>query len=197
MGWERLNRDRLAKILALAASNRDGEALSALRKASGMLNTVGLDLGDLARRFDGDPEPVRPAAPAASRPPADAAYSGAAERRNGGEVQMLLRQVSELHGRVARAEADSAFQRAEAQHWHDLTIEAARYVCMLEDELFAIRRALEAAGTGTVKDAAEAVNAADRADRDRSAAATGGALGQRIAQFAAWQKSVATKAQPH
>lgn len=196
MGWERLNRERLAKVLALAASNRDGEALSALRKANGMLNTVGLDLGDLARRFDPGAAPS-PAPEEGPKPAAATQERAERPESRSAEVQMLLRQISELHGRVARAEAESAFQRAEAQHWHDLTIEAARYVCMLEDELFAIRRALESADLEALKQAAAVLNGAGRADRDRSGAAAGGALGERIAQFAAWQRSLAKSQPPH
>ncbi|MEQ8345170.1 MAG: hypothetical protein RIB84_05905 [Sneathiellaceae bacterium] len=192
MGWERLNRDRLGKILALAGSDRDGEALAALRKASGMLNTVGLDFGDLARSLDGD-SPFR-SPPVAEAPPRRQPAEpppGHAEAGARGEIRVLLQQIAELHGRLARAEADSAFQRSEAQHWHDLTIEAARYVCMLEDELFAIRRALETAeAVAASGDLMTLAEAGDPAERERSAAATGGALGERIAQFAAWQATL-------
>lgn len=192
MGWERLNRDRLGKILALAGSDRDGEALAALRKANGMLHTVGLDFGDLARSLDGDRPIHRTAADGgqAKRPPPERP-ADKAEAGSRGEIRVLLQQISELHGRLARVEADNVFQRSEAQHWHDLTIEAARYVCMLEDELFAIRRALEAAEEVTRSDELVTLaKARDPAERERSAAATGGALGERIAQFAAWQATL-------
>jgi len=191
MGWERLNRDRLAKVLALAASNRDGEALSALRKASGMLNSVGLDLGDLARRGEAEddgPQGAGAAAPDPAPPP-----PAGSERRNA-EVQLMLRQISDLHGRLARAEAESAFQRAEAQHWHDLTIEAARYVCLLENELLAIRRVLaeDEADTGGA-----APKALPVADWPPKAAPAGNALGQRIEQFVAWQQQIMDRARQH
>lgn len=192
MGWERLNRDRLAKVLALAASNRDGEALNALRKASGMLNSVGLDLGDLARRMEEEP----PAADGAGMRAAKAAADPVAESGGGGgrgEVQLMLRQISDLHGRLARAEAESAFQRAEAQHWHDLTIEAARYVCLLENELLAIRRALpEEAGATAARPKAVAMAA-----WPPQSAPQANALGERIAQFVAWQQQIMERARRH
>ncbi|MFC3228734.1 hypothetical protein ACFOGJ_15930 [Marinibaculum pumilum] len=199
MGWERLNRDRLAKVLALTGSDRDGEALAALRKANGMLSTVGLNFGDLARRLD-EPSSYSPHASddrAAPEPPPERP-SGKGEAGARAEIRVLLHQISELHGRLARAEAESAFQQAEAQHWHDLTIEAARYVCLLEEELFAVRRALEAADRTAEAEPARpgAVLApaghhvADPAEREKSAASAGGALGERIAQFVAWQKTL-------
>ncbi|MFP5512562.1 MAG: hypothetical protein ACLGJC_05735 [Alphaproteobacteria bacterium] len=43
----KLNTSRLSKVLALAGSNHDGEALSALRKAQGMLKAAGKTLADL------------------------------------------------------------------------------------------------------------------------------------------------------
>jgi hypothetical protein len=43
-----LNTDRFAKVLALAGSNMDGEALAALRKARVMLADAGLSFIDLA-----------------------------------------------------------------------------------------------------------------------------------------------------
>ena len=116
MGWERLNRDRLAKVLALAGSDRDGEALAALRKASGMLNTVGLDFGDLARSLD---QPHAAASIHDTPPPQSRPEPSPSKGESGAraEIRVLLQQISDLHGRLARAEAESAFQRAEAQHW--------------------------------------------------------------------------------
>lgn len=194
MGWERLNRDRLAKVLALAASNRDGEALNALRKASGMLNSVGLDLGDLARRMEEElPAGAGPgmhAAKTSSDPVAESVRAGGR-----GEVQLMLRQISDLHGRLARSEAECAFQRAEAQHWHDLTIEAARYVCLLENELLAIRRALpEEAGAEPAATRPKAVAMATWPPRNAPQA---NALGERIAQFVAWQQQIMERARRH
>jgi hypothetical protein len=44
-----LNTDRFAKVLALAGSNMDGEALSALRKVRSMLAGAGLSFTDVAQ----------------------------------------------------------------------------------------------------------------------------------------------------
>lgn len=52
-----LNHDRLAKLLALAGSNHDGEATAALRKAGEMLKAAGLSFTDVAERLK---EPAAP-----------------------------------------------------------------------------------------------------------------------------------------
>jgi flagellar biosynthesis/type III secretory pathway protein FliH len=41
-----LNRDRFMKLIALAESNQDGEALSAIRKAASMARAAGMSLGE-------------------------------------------------------------------------------------------------------------------------------------------------------
>ncbi|SMF90885.1 hypothetical protein SAMN02982917_0027 [Azospirillum oryzae] len=46
-----LDTDRFAKVLALAGSDHDGEALAALRKARGMLQTAGMTFTDVAQRM--------------------------------------------------------------------------------------------------------------------------------------------------
>ena len=43
--------EKLGKVLALAGSDQDGEALAALRKAGGMLKAAGLSFTDLAQRL--------------------------------------------------------------------------------------------------------------------------------------------------
>ena len=43
--------ERLSKVLALAGSDQDGEALAALRKAGGMLKAAGLSFTDIAGRL--------------------------------------------------------------------------------------------------------------------------------------------------
>ncbi|CCG41820.1 DUF2786 domain-containing protein [Magnetospirillum molischianum] len=45
-----LNADKLGKLLALASSDNDAEALAALRKAKGMLGAAGMDFKDVAER---------------------------------------------------------------------------------------------------------------------------------------------------
>ncbi|PGH58021.1 hypothetical protein CRT60_08670 [Azospirillum palustre] len=51
------NADRFAKVLALAGSDQDGEALAALRKAQGMLKAAGMTFTDVSQRMS------QPAAP--------------------------------------------------------------------------------------------------------------------------------------
>lgn len=46
-----LNSDKLGKLLALASSDNDHEALSALRMAKGLLTTAGMDFKDVADRM--------------------------------------------------------------------------------------------------------------------------------------------------
>jgi hypothetical protein len=48
-----LDLDKLAKVLALAGSNHDGEALAALRKASGMLKAADMTFVDIGERLKG------------------------------------------------------------------------------------------------------------------------------------------------
>ena len=46
-----LNADKFGKLLALASSDNDNEALAALRMAKGLLTTAGLDFKDVAERM--------------------------------------------------------------------------------------------------------------------------------------------------
>lgn len=130
MSWQRLNLDRLAKVLALASSDRDGEALSALRKAEQMLTEVGLGMVDLAetiRRFD--PAAPPPAAtPAAPEPPKP-------------DVAELSKRLEALHERLNEAAAAAAHNAGEADRWRDICWDAARYICSLEVELARLRAA--------------------------------------------------------
>jgi hypothetical protein len=137
MSWQRLNLDRLAKVLALASSDRDGEALSALRKAERMLTEVGLgmvDLADTIRRFDPvapkpapapEPEPQPKAEPEPPRP----------------DVEQLTKRLDALHEQLNEAAAAAAFNASEADRWRDICWDAARYICSLEVELSRLRAA--------------------------------------------------------
>src|SRR4051794_41175949 len=49
-----LNRDRFLRVLALAESDKDGEALSAIRKAAAMARACGLSLGEAAAKAAGN-----------------------------------------------------------------------------------------------------------------------------------------------
>ena len=61
----RLDIEKFDKILALASSDRDGEALAALRKARPMLNEAGLTFRDIATAPKTVPrrQPAAPGAP--------------------------------------------------------------------------------------------------------------------------------------
>jgi len=132
MSWQRLNLDRLAKVLALASSDRDGEALSALRRAERMLTEVGLgmvDLADTIRRFDpAQPKAIDPAPQKAPEPPRP-------------DVEELTRRLDALHGQLTEAAAAAAHNASEADRWRDICWDAARYICSLEVELARLRAA--------------------------------------------------------
>jgi hypothetical protein len=133
MSWQRLNLDRLAKVLALASSDRDGEALSALRKAERMLTDVGLGMVDLAetiRRFD-------PAAPTAAAPKAQEPKAEPPRP----DVEELTRRIEGLHQQLTEAAAAAAHNAGEADRWRDICWDAARYICSLEVELARLRAA--------------------------------------------------------
>jgi hypothetical protein len=53
-----MNHDKLSKLLALASSDNDAEALAALRKAKSALAAEGLDFKDVAARMKGGPSKV-------------------------------------------------------------------------------------------------------------------------------------------
>lgn len=132
MSWQRLNLDRLAKVLALASSDRDGEALSALRRAERMLTEVGLgmvDLADTIRRFDpAQPKAVEPQPRTAPEPPRP-------------DVEELTKRLDALHDQLTEAAAAAAHNASEADHWRDICWDAARYICSLEVELARLRAA--------------------------------------------------------
>ncbi len=135
MSWQRLNLDRLAKVLALASSDRDGEALSALRRAERMLTEVGLgmvDLADTIRRFDrfdpAQPKAVDPEPRKAPEPPRP-------------DVEELTKRLDALHDQLTEAAAAAAHNASEADRWRDICWDAARYICSLEVELARLRAA--------------------------------------------------------
>ena len=67
--------NKLDKVLALADSDHDGEALVAVRKARQMLSNDGLSFGDLARVAALTPKPrAEPYFPASSTAPAIAVW---------------------------------------------------------------------------------------------------------------------------
>ncbi len=138
MSWQRLNLDRLAKVLALASSDRDGEALSALRRAERMLTDVGLgmvDLADTIRRFD-------PAQPKAVQPePQKTPEPQRAPEPPRPDVEELTKRLDALHDQLTEAAAAAAHNASEADRWRDICWDAARYICSLEVELARLRAA--------------------------------------------------------
>jgi hypothetical protein len=118
--------DKLAKVLAMAESEHQGEALSALRAARIMLSRAGLSFRDLAERARPDsppPEPpptiVTPTPPAEPPPPVQL-------------VQSLRRQVKELELELAtlrrqldKNAGDVDRYRDEAERWRSLARETA------------------------------------------------------------------------
>lgn len=90
--------DKLSKVLALADSGHDGEAMAALRAARTMLHGDGVNLSHVLQ-------------------------TAIAERRNevvqvrGGVVTSLQREVVQLQFQLAKAQRDLREQQAETQHW--------------------------------------------------------------------------------
>jgi hypothetical protein len=140
MGWHRLDLERLAKVLALASSNRDGEALSALRKAEKMLTAVGLGLADLAETVKRMPWADGPAEAASSRPVRTSVRTSEPVPRPARlEVEMLMRRLTALHEQLNEAARVAAESASEADRWRDIAWDAARYICSLEVELAQLR----------------------------------------------------------
>ncbi|WP_377808095.1 hypothetical protein ABNQ38_22225 [Azospirillum sp. A29] len=122
--------DKLAKVLAMAESEHQGEALSALRAARIMLSRAGLSFRDLAERartpVSPAPEPpptVHPSEPApapAPPPPPDELVRGL--RR---QVKDLELELATLRRQLDKAAGDADRQREEADRWRTLARETA------------------------------------------------------------------------
>lgn len=99
--------DKLNKVLALADSGHDGEALAALRAARTMLHSDGLDLSNVLQ-------------------------TAITERRNdvvqvrGGVVTSLQKEVVQLQFQLTKVQRDLREQQAETQHWKKMADEANR-----------------------------------------------------------------------
>ncbi|SMH56014.1 hypothetical protein [Azospirillum agricola] len=120
--------DKLAKVLAMAESEHQGEALSALRAARIMLSRAGLSFRDLAERARPSdpagpaPDPtivVTPAAPA-QPPPPDQLVQGL--RR---QVRDLELELATLRRQLDKAAGDSDRHRDEADRWRSLARDTA------------------------------------------------------------------------
>jgi hypothetical protein len=112
-----LDYEKLAKVLALAGSGSDGEAVAAVRRAQALLSAEGLSFTDLGRRLAEPPEAPasvwqRAAQTAADhlgaylRDRADRREEAAALTRRIGELERTLRArertIAELRGELAR-----------------------------------------------------------------------------------------------
>lgn len=99
--------EKLSKVLALADSGHDGEAMAALRAARSMLRTDGVNLSEVLK-------------------------TALQERRNehvqvrGGVVNSLQREVVQLQIKLAAVQRDLREQQQEAQHWRKQAEENAR-----------------------------------------------------------------------
>lgn len=131
--------DKLAKVLAMAESEHQGEALSALRAARIMLSRAGLTFRDLAlatrQPADASPQapitPPPPAATPAKPPPPDQMLL--ALRR---QVSDLERETSVLKRQLDKAITEAEKQREEADRWRTLARETA-------EKLWDLGKALE------------------------------------------------------
>ncbi|CAO3415972.1 hypothetical protein [Azospirillum endophyticum] len=123
--------DKLAKVLAMAESEHQGEALSALRAARIMLSRAGLSFRDLAERAR-MPAPPAPEPPAATQPSADPPGAPAPQPPPDELVRGLRRQVKDLELELAtlrrqldKAAGDADRQREESDRWRTLARETA------------------------------------------------------------------------
>ena len=115
---DKLAPDKLAKVLAMAESAHEGEALSALRAARIMLSRAGLSLRDLAH--SGPARSLQ--APPAQSAPADPIMGNVALRR---QVCDLERELTGLKRQLEQASEEVDRQRKETQRWRRLARETA------------------------------------------------------------------------
>lgn len=130
--------EKLAKVLAMAESEHQGEALSALRAARIILARGGMTFRDLAlaaRTGHADPKPPAlppvPPPPPVREPPPDQLISGL--RR---QMRDLELQVTALKRQLEKAGGDLERQREETDRWRGLARETA-------DKLWDVGQALE------------------------------------------------------
>lgn len=127
--------DKLAKVLAMAESDHQGEALSALRAARIMLSRAGMSFRDLARGAAG-PAPAAATAATASAPPdrpppPDQLVQGL--RR---QVRDLELEIAGLKRQLEKSSGDMERHREEADRWRTLARETA-------EKLWDLGKALE------------------------------------------------------
>jgi DNA-binding transcriptional MerR regulator len=116
--------EKFAKVLALADSDHQGEAQSALRAARIMLARVGLtfrDLALIARRGYGGLGPAAPEPP----PPPSVSVVSADDEQQRRHVAALEARIEELEFALTRQRAELARQRQDAKRWHKLAQDTA------------------------------------------------------------------------
>ena len=128
--------DKLAKVLAMAESEHQGEALSALRAARIMLSRAGMSFRDLAQGARPAPAPEPPPtvvtpAPPDRPPPPDQLVQGLRRQVKDLELEIagLKRQLEKTSGEMER-------QKDEADRWRTLARETA-------EKLWDVGKALE------------------------------------------------------
>lgn len=130
-----MDADKLAKVLALAESDHQGEALSALRAARIILARDGMSFRDLAASLRSDPPPrprdERPPTPP-DRPPSNEAQLLGLRR----QVAELEEANGKLNRRVERLRGEAVRLRDEVEHWRGLARETA-------EQLWDLGKALE------------------------------------------------------
>ena len=127
--------DKLAKVLAMAESEHQGEAMSALRASRIMLSRAGMSFRDLADGARPRPAPsaapTTTPAPPAKAPPPDEVVLGL--RR---QVADLERELAALKRQLDKTSGELDRQKEEADRWRVLARETA-------EKLWDVGKALE------------------------------------------------------
>jgi DNA-binding transcriptional MerR regulator len=133
--------DKLAKVLALAESDHQGEAQSALRAARIMLARAGLSFRDLAVAARQPGPRLEP--PARPHPPVvvtESLDTGALRS----QLRDLEQRLEDMEQALAREREDLARQRQETKRWHQLARETA-------EQLWDVGKVLETQNTSQPK----------------------------------------------
>ena len=133
--------EKLAKVLAMAESEHQGEALSALRAARIILARGGLTFRDLAlaaRNGHAEPRPAKPATPPPEPPPPPSREPPPDQLVTALRRQMrdLELEISSLKRQLEKVGGDLDRQRDETDRWRTLARETA-------DKLWDVGQALE------------------------------------------------------
>lgn len=100
MAGATLDRERFLKVLALAESDQDGEALAAIRKASAMARAAGMSLGEAAGEGES---------------PASSGGLGGLERL---QIELLRHRIADLERQLAqKVHRSAAYEEGKAEGW--------------------------------------------------------------------------------